>query len=223
MDFTNWGRAIDPVLLMRDAGMEPDPWQARVLRSQSDRIMICCPRQSGKSEVTAFKALHHAMTVDDSLTLLVSRSQEQADGLFRKITSAYDKLGQPMETVRRMADRISFKNRSMIVALPNNPETVRFWSAPTLLILDEASRVSQDMVTAVYPMILASRGSVLLLSTPAGRSNWFYDRWSDPHGRWEKFAVKAADVKRFDLSRSSRKSAGSLARCERLRSWMESS
>jgi hypothetical protein len=187
------------VYMMEDAGFDPvDEWQCRVLESTSKRILINCTRQGGKSEVTAFKALHHSQTVEDSLTLIVSRSDEQAQGLFRKITKAYDTLGQPVSQVRRLSDRISFANGGMIVALPNNSETARHWSAPSLIILDEASRVVPEMITAVWPMILASHGIIMMLSTPKGRSNFFGERWHDPYGSWDRITAKAADISRFD-------------------------
>ncbi len=33
-------RALDPVLLARDAGIKPDPWQASVLRSEAKRSLL---------------------------------------------------------------------------------------------------------------------------------------------------------------------------------------
>ena len=35
----------DPAVVMSAGGMEPDPWQAGVFRSQSERIMLLCSRQ----------------------------------------------------------------------------------------------------------------------------------------------------------------------------------
>ena len=40
--------ALDPCLLMQEAGMEPDPWQESFLRSSSDRQLLLCTRQAGK-------------------------------------------------------------------------------------------------------------------------------------------------------------------------------
>lgn len=54
--------ALDPAKLAGRLGMMPDPWQAQVLRSKADRIILNCCRQSGKSTVAAFMALHTAFT-----------------------------------------------------------------------------------------------------------------------------------------------------------------
>jgi len=45
--------ALDPVLLARQAGIEPDPWQAQVLQSSSPRMLLNCSRQAGKSITSA--------------------------------------------------------------------------------------------------------------------------------------------------------------------------
>jgi hypothetical protein len=39
-----------------------DPWQEKLLRSDSSRILLNCSRQSGKSTMTAIIALHQALS-----------------------------------------------------------------------------------------------------------------------------------------------------------------
>jgi hypothetical protein len=191
-------QAADPALLMEDAGYPPDPWQAHALRCKARRILLLCGRQQGKSLTTAIKSLHHAMFRSESLVLLVSRSQDQADGLFLKITRAYDKLSRPVPEKRRLASELWLENDSRIVALSCKAETIRGWSDCTLLVLDEASRIPQDIIVATLPMLMASHGDVMMLSTPAGQSNFFYECWSDPQGGWERIVARASDCPRFD-------------------------
>jgi hypothetical protein len=40
--------ALDLVVFSRAAGLEPDPWQAKMLRSRASRLLLNCSRQSGK-------------------------------------------------------------------------------------------------------------------------------------------------------------------------------
>jgi hypothetical protein len=49
---------------MHAAGFVPDPWQAALLRSNADRILLLCTRQAGTSTTTAALALHTA--IDES-------------------------------------------------------------------------------------------------------------------------------------------------------------
>src|SRR5262249_5503849 len=114
MDYINLSRALDPVILMRDAGYEPDDWQARVLRSTSDRIMLLCARQMGKSLTTAAKSVHRALFFPGSLILLISRSQDQSDELFMRVRKIHDALGRPVGIARELVSEIVLKNGSRI-------------------------------------------------------------------------------------------------------------
>jgi hypothetical protein len=198
IDLVNLARALDPVILMRDAGFEPDDWQARVLRSSAPRLMLCCARQTGKSITTAAKSVWRATFVPGSLVLLISRSKYQSNELFMKVRRIHDALGRPGGIARELVSEIWLKNDSRIIALPNNPETVRGYSDCALLVLDEASRIPHSIIIATQPMILASRGDIIMLSTPAGQGNFFYEQWSDVHSPWERIIARASDCPRFD-------------------------
>src|SRR5262245_57408403 len=62
---------INPDLVMTAAGMTPDPWQARLLRSTSERVLLLCHRQAGNSEGAAALAVHTALLQPKSLVLLL--------------------------------------------------------------------------------------------------------------------------------------------------------
>ena len=81
------------------------------------------------------------------------------------------------------------KTGSRIVSLPENEMTIRGYSAVTLLIIDEASRVADDVYSAVLPMLGTSHGRLLALSTPWGKQGWFYERWLSGGDRWERYEV----------------------------------
>src|SRR6185295_12083161 len=77
--------ALDPVAFVQDRlKFEPDPWQARLLRSRAPWILLNCCRQSGKSTTTAAVALYTAI-YDPGLILLVSPSLRQSKELFAKV------------------------------------------------------------------------------------------------------------------------------------------
>src|SRR5690348_4356850 len=87
---------LDPAALMRLAGMQPDPWQARVLRSNAPRVLLLCARQTGKSSVAAVMAVHTAVFDPGSLVLLLSPSMRQSQELFRRCLAVYRALGRPV-------------------------------------------------------------------------------------------------------------------------------
>jgi hypothetical protein len=198
MNYLNLARALDPVLLMRDAGYVADPWQEKVLRSSSSRLLILAPRQVGKSLTCACLALHTAIYQPGSLTLIASRSEDQSIELFRKMIVLYNELGRPVPPTRQLLSEIELANGSRVEALPNNDETVRSRSSVSLLILDEASRIPDKLIIAVMPMVLASQGRIIALSTPSGQKGFFYEQFVNPHARWEHHVAKVSECPRFD-------------------------
>ena len=84
--------------------MEPDPWQARLLRSRAPWILLNCCRQSGKSTTTAAVALHTAI-YDPGLILLVSPSLRQSKELFAKVIGFLKDL-EPAEVLEEDNKRV---------------------------------------------------------------------------------------------------------------------
>lgn len=174
-----------------------DEWQVKLLRSAKDQIILNVCRQGGKSTSVAVLALHTALYVPGSLTLLVSPSQRQSRELFSKIID-FLRVLEPAEMLEE-DNKLSctLRNRSRIVSLPGDPKTVRGYSGPTLVIEDESAYVTDDMVQAVRPMLAVSRGRLILMSTPAGRRGHFSDVWNGNDGSWEKIFITAKDCPRI--------------------------
>jgi hypothetical protein len=64
--------ALDRVAFARALGLEPEGWQEELLRSTSDRVLLNCSRQSGKSTMVAIIALHQALYHPNSLILCLA-------------------------------------------------------------------------------------------------------------------------------------------------------
>ena len=143
----------DPVALARAAGIEPDPWQAAVLRSAAPRLLLNCSRQSGKSTITGILATHTALYDAGSLTLLLSPTLRQSGELFRKCLAVYRALGRPVPAESETALTLTLENGSRIVSLPGKDGTIRGYSGVRLLVVDEASRVPNDLYLAVRPAL----------------------------------------------------------------------
>lgn len=188
--------ALDPVVLARRGGMEPDGWQAQVLRSTSPRILLNCSRQSGKSTVTSILALHVALYQPGSLTLIISRSERQSGELFRKCLATYRALGRPVAPVSEGALHLELENGSRIIGLPGKEETTRSFSGVRLLAVDEAARVDDTLYKSIRPMLAVSGGRLIALSTPWGKRGWWYEAWESPEP-WERYTVTAQECPRI--------------------------
>ena len=190
--------ALDRVAFAEALGIEPDPWQAELLGSSSRRVLLNCSRQSGKSLMGGIIALHRALFQPGSLILILAPAERQAKETFGHIASAYRALGEEVapDSFRKLGMGLS--NGSRIEALPGTEKTVRGFSGTKLLILDEASRVDDDLYYAVRPMLAVSGGSLMMLSTPYGKRGVFYEEWTGGSSAgWERYEVPAEECPRI--------------------------
>jgi len=188
--------ALDRVSFARTVGVDPDPWQADLLRSGSKRILLNCSRQSGKSTMSAVIAIHRALYHPGSLVLCLAPTLRQSQELFSKTAGFYRDLGRPISAVAERKLSLELENGSRIVTLPGSEKTVRGFSGAALLVVDEATRVDDSLYFAVRPMLAVSGGSLMMLSTPYGKRGIFYEEWTGGTG-WERFEVPADQCPRI--------------------------
>jgi len=193
---TDLALALDPVRLTEAAGYTCDPWQAQALRSAASRQLYNVTRQGGKSTVAAVSAAHTALYTPGALVLMLSPSLRQSGELFKKAVSIYQALGRPVPAASETALSLTLTNGSRIVSLPGTEATVRGYSAVQLLIVDEASRVADELYRSVRPMLAVSGGSLLALSTPFTKRGWWYEAWRSDE-LWERYEVPATDCPRI--------------------------
>ena len=196
---TDLALALDPVqLASATLGMDPDPWQRRVLRSTAPRILLNASRQSGKSTTVGILATHTALYEADSLVLLLSPTLRQSAELFKKCLAVYRTVQPPVPSESETALTLTLENGSRIVSLPGQEANVRGYSGVRLLIVDEASRVPNDLYASARPMLAVSGGRLLALSTPFGTRGWWYEAWvSGDSEPWERYEVPATQVPRI--------------------------
>lgn len=204
--FIRW--ALDPVLFTREClGFEPDDWQADALRSSSKRCILLTSRQVGKSTITSIKALHTAMYQPGSLVLIISRSERQSQECYAKISQFLTKMPSTWRPVLTEENQAACKlqNGSRIITLPGtNPDAIRCYSAPALLIIDEAAYVGDSTFAAVDPMMSTSDGTVYYLSTPNMQYGEFYTAWTE-QDNWHRIKVLAHDCPRISKEYLERK------------------
>ena len=170
-----------------------------------------------------------------ALVLITSPSQRQSDETFgklqghlgRKIQSiveehvkAETKLStwerKPGSATRVLSSEavsewkvrsLVLTNGARVVSLPGAPETVRGFSSVTRVIVDEAGFAPPGLLGALRPMMLVSRGSLSMLSTPNGKRGEFYDACSGGGDDWERYTLdwtKNPRISREDVERERR-------------------
>jgi hypothetical protein len=190
--------ALDRVSFAKRLGLVPDAWQEDLLRSTSERILLNCCRQSGKSTMTAVIALHRALYHPGSLILCLAPALRQSQELFSKIAGFYRDLGRPVSPIGERKLSLELENGSRIITLPGTEKTIRGFSGVSLLIVDEAARVEDELYFALRPMLAVSGGTLIMLSTPYGQRGIFYEEWTSGDSReWQRFRVSAEQVPRI--------------------------
>jgi hypothetical protein len=133
-----------------------------------------------------------------ALVLLFSPTQRQSDELFKKVTDLYRALGRPIPTTqpRDSTRRLELANGSRVLSLPGEEASVRGFSGPKLVVIDEAARVSDGLFVAVRPMLAVSRGALVALSTPFAKQGWFFTEWFGT-SEWNRIKITAHDCPRI--------------------------
>jgi hypothetical protein len=133
---------------------------------------------------------------DPGLVLILSPSLRQSAEMFRKVLSFWHLLKGVPEATAESALRLELANGSRIVSLPGSGETVRGYSAPRLVIIDEASRVPDELMGAIRPTLATSNGRFVALTTPWGQRGWFHDAWQHGTG-YERVSITADECPRI--------------------------
>ena len=185
---------LDPVRLARQLGIEPDPWQRDLLRSNAPRVHVNSSRQAGKSTAVSLVALAKALYRPNSLVLIVSPTQRQSSELFRQVLVRYRQLGRPIDSQSENALSLTLENGSRVISAPGSEAGIRTYTVD-LLLIDEASRVEDEVFASLSPMVAVSKGRIIATSTPMGQRGWWYEASLSRH--WEHIVVPATACSRI--------------------------
>jgi phage terminase large subunit len=155
------------------------------------------------TSAVAVKCLHLAMFAsqfDPATILLFAPAGKQTDEVVHELHNFYTALGRP---VARKTDKISqldFNNGSRIIPFASNEASARSFT-PTMIVIDEGSRVEDSLYAALTPMMALGKAKMIVLSTPAGKRGWFYKEWSGGGADdWSRVKVTADDCPRISKS-----------------------
>jgi len=178
---------FDPVVFAREyLGFTPYLSQEKILRSLSKRMMLNCCRQYGKTSLTAIRALWHALYHPGSLILIVAKAERQAQELLRKVRQM-GLLVKEVLYVNESKTHLELDNGARIISLPSSSGGIRGYSAPDIVICDEAARITDELFVALKPMLMRG-GIMIMLSTPAGKRGFFWHCWTNDDS-WEKWEI----------------------------------
>jgi len=176
--------------------LTPDRLQAEALDATEDRVLLLCTRQWGKSTIAAAKALHHALTTKNAFIIFASACKRQSKELARKCKEFAAQLGLKAESD---GEGFTLPNGARIIPVPQNPEKVRCYSAPSLIIIDESAYVKDEMFQTVTPMLATSNGTLWIMSTAGLQRGFFYKTWLNRPDDWKIVKATADDCPRISV------------------------
>lgn len=169
--------AVGPLTFAREfLGFFPDAAQAAVMnRAVSFReIVLNCSRQWGKSTIVAVLILHRMLTQAGATVLVVGPGARQSGETVQKVRTFLRVLGIKTRGDGTNRDSAVLPNGSRIVGLPAKEATIRGFSAVTILVIEEAARVPDEVCLSLLPALAASNGDLIVLSTPWEKRGFFY-------------------------------------------------
>lgn len=194
--------ALNPARYLESLGFAPYEWQRFVLDMVSSgrtRIIINGARQGGKSTIVSGLPAHKARFRTGTLSLILAPSERQSMDTISKVRDFVSlDLGAVVEDLGR--DHLSLAGGGRILALPATEKTIRGKSSPRLVILDEMSRVPDELYKGIRPMFVDNPlAALILISTPWGKRGQFHETWTARDDRWIRVEVKAPwDIVRGD-------------------------
>jgi hypothetical protein len=159
--------------------------------------MVLGGRQTGKSTAAAVRVAFEAVHHPGATILLAGPTGRQSGQIMEKARAIVLNLGFPAAPPPPGCGGFRLPNGSAVIALPDSEATVRGFSAPRLIVVDEAAFASDELFLALQPMLAVSNGTLMLLSTPAGRSGFFFEQWHDQSAAWHRIQCRAADCARI--------------------------
>jgi len=181
---------LDPALWVRDAlGMEPAPWQEQFLRApRGVSLVALTARQVGKTTTAAWAIAHHMIFYPKGLSVVTCPAQRQSAEAVRRVRDIVLAADQRLRTDNTYG--LELENGSRVLALPGDDDSIRGLTVDGWIIIDEAARVSRQLVAAVRPMRARQpEARLAMMSTAWSRTDPFWTAWSSENGGWSKLKV----------------------------------
>jgi hypothetical protein len=141
-------------------------------------VAVWAMRQSGKSQKLMLRAVEDLLLVPNAYVLFISAGSSQAEVVFERkcrrpllrLARAAGLSAGTIKTTKRGVEHVPLNSALEVVAA--NEATVPARSA-SLLIIDEARFISDELFAALAPSVIGGGGKILVAST-AGRPSGFF-------------------------------------------------
>jgi len=168
------GEFLQPIVVL--------PWWRALLTALDDpqrrMMLLLLIRQSGKTQAMLHLAVSELLTTPSAQVLFVAAAEHQAVAVYER------KLRRPLSVLLAwlgMPAAVHFTRRGCVapdlgagleIVAPN--EATGTGRTPTLLVIDEARDVADEVFTALVPSVVGAGGKVLIGSSAGPPKGFFY-------------------------------------------------
>lgn len=197
--------------------LELHDWQKRIIdkiqeifyNPDSDEhnqyMQVIAPRSRGKSVLIGVANAIILIVTGGAMTGIFSPSMQQSENLMSKTkyfieNSKYGEWILPrgkhiagMTKIFTGAQSVGLTNRSFSQAYANNEKTMRGIHLRAAFVDESARMSSHTMQAAIYPMVRRSKGPLVCITTPFGRTGPAWEAYNKPEV-WDTIMIPATDT-----------------------------
>lgn len=146
-------------------------------------------RQLGITEAVACKFLHKACKNPGYAAVILSKSQVDSSNIAKRIRRMVDGLNDYIDLATDSLTDLQIKNGGRLIFRPSTPNGTRGLESISDVLFDEAGFVAdiERIYTSTLPAteMVGDEARIVVLSTPAGRSGFYWERLSsgNPPGK----------------------------------------
>lgn len=165
-----------------------------------DQYVVKAKRQVGKSILAETILMYFAFKNADSIGVMIEPTLSQGRRVFKQILKSI-----PNKSLIKSANatllEIEFSNGSSILfRAAEQKENLRGLTVKgSILVIDEAAFIQQDIFEILYPLVDANHCPVLFISTPLFTSGEFYNKYIE--GTKENPITKSYNWSEYDTSK----------------------
>lgn len=180
-----------------------DDWQKEFLTWRGDTL-LCTGRRVGKTTIYAIKAAQRMIEKKTEI-VAISLTEDQAYIMHAFVLDYLEKHHPTYLKVKKKdkptKNKIKLTNGSTYIVRPvgANGDSIRGFNAD-ILIIDEASKISENAWAAATPTLLTTGGEIWMCSTPYGKQGYFWQSFDeavnkkDPNARFKVFHISSEEV-----------------------------
>lgn len=181
---------LNPALWAREVlDVQPAAWQRKfLLAPRGASLLALTARQVGKTTTASWAIAHHMMFYSDSLSVVACPSQRQSGEAVRRVRDHLLKAKQKLKTDNTFG--LELTNGSRVLALPGDDDSIRGLTVNGWIIIDEAARVTRQLIAAVRPMrVRRPEARLAMMSTAWSRIDPFWTAWSSDNASWIRLKI----------------------------------